>query len=139
MVFLCVSRFYVCGDTINDHPGYIQSIIDIVQKEKIDAFVTVSHSWNECADSLVKQALLPFNCETIQGNLEQVQMLSHKYTFAEQARLFGLSVPKTYKITDPNQVLDFDFSKEQCQFILKSIVDNNITRWDLTKFPCQTR
>jgi predicted ATP-grasp superfamily ATP-dependent carboligase len=133
-----VSRFCLSADTKN-HAIYMPSIIDIVQREKIDIFVPVSHSWNECADSLVKQALLPFNCETVHGELEQLQMLSDKYEFVTQARSFGLAVPKTYKITDPKQVLDFDFSKEKCQFILKSILDNNLTRWDPIKLPCQTR
>ena len=133
-----VSRFCLCADT-KIHSPYIKSIIDIVQREKIDVFIPVSHSWCECADSLIKQALLPFNCETIQGDLDQLQMLSDKFEFASRARSFGLSVPKTYKITNAKQVLEFDFSKEQRQFILKSLVDNNITRWDLIKLPCSTR
>lgn len=134
----CLTRFYLCANT-KIHTPYIQSIIDIVRREKIDIFIPVSHSWCECADSIVKEALLPFNCETIQGDLSQLEMLSDKYRFINQARAFGLTVPKTYKITDPKQVLDFDFSKEKCQFILKSLFDNNLTRWDLIKLPCPTQ
>ena len=133
-----VSRFCLCADT-KIHAPYMKTIIDIVQREKIDVFVPVSHSWCECADSLIKKALLPLNCETIQGDLEELQMLSDKFAFAAQARAFGLTAPKTFKITDPKQVLEFDFSKEPRRFILKSLVDNNITRWDLVKLPCPNR
>ena len=133
-----VAHFCLSADS-KIHAPYIQSIIDIVRREKIDIFVPVTHSWSECADSVIKKALLEFNCETFHGDLEQLQMLSDKYEFVTRARSFGLTVPKTYKITDPKQVLEFDFSKEPRQFILKSILDNNITRWDLIKLPCQTR
>ncbi|UJR11012.1 hypothetical protein I4U23_015196 [Adineta vaga] len=85
------------------------------------------------------QALSPFNSETVQDSLENTQMLSDKYLFADRIHSLGLTTPKTYKIINPQQVLDFDFSKERSQFILKSILGNNITRWDLLKLPCQTR
>lgn len=134
----CVSRFRLCTDT-KIHAPYIESIINIVQEENIDVFIPVSHSWCECTDSLIKQELLRLHCETCQGDLEQLEMLSDKYEFFQQARSFGLLVPKTYKITDPKQVLEFDFSREKCQFILKSLVDNNATRWDLVKLPFPTQ
>ncbi|CAF0822879.1 unnamed protein product [Adineta steineri] len=135
----CISRFYVCAFTKTNHSDYIQSIVDIVQRERIDIFIPASHSWCECADSLVKEALLPLNCVTVQGDLKDLEMLSNKYEFCTRARSLGLSVPKTYKITDPKQVLEFDFSKEKCQFILKCIADDIVTRWSLTKLPCQTK
>ena len=134
----CVARFYVSADS-KDHVAFHPSILDIVRREKIDIFVPASHSWNECDDSLLAQALLPLNCQTVYADLELVQMLSNKYEFHRQARSLGLTVPKTYKITSAQQVLDFDFSKEKCQFILKSIADDTVTRWYLTKLPRPTR
>lgn len=133
-----VARFCLCVDTKLNAP-YIQSIVDIVKREKVDVFIPVSHSWCEAADSLVKEALLPLNCETIQDNLKNLQMLSDKFAFAERIRSLGLTAPRTYKITHAKQVLEFDFGKARCQFILKSILDNNLTRWDLIKLPCATR
>ena len=134
----CAARFYVCPPTLNECE-YIQSIVDIVKREKIDFFVPVSHSSSECLDAQVKEALSPLNCRTIHGDLEQVQMLSHKYAFIDRARSFGLTVPKSFLITDPKQVLEFDFSKEKCQFILKSIQYDSVSRSNLMKLPCQTR
>ena len=111
----------------------------LFDEKKFDVFIPASHSWCECADSVVKQALLPLNCETVQGDLEDLKMLSNKYEFNLRAHSLGLTVPKTYKITNPNQVLEFDFSKEKCQFILKCIADDVVTRWSLTKLPHPTR
>lgn len=134
----CVSRFYLCADT-TDHSAYIQSIVDIVQREHIDVFVPVSHSSSECVDALVKEALEALNCETVHADIEQVHMLSDKYAFIDRARSLGLTVPKSYKITDPEQVLAFDFSKEKCQFILKRIEYDFATRTSLVKLPCENR
>ena len=132
----CVERFYVTPSTLNEFE-YIQSIVDIVKREKIDYFVPVSHSSSECLDSRVKEALKPLNCETIHGDLEQVKMLSHKYLFIDRARSLGLNVPKSYLITDQKQVLKFDFSKENSQFILKSIHYDSVNRSNLVKLPCE--
>lgn len=132
----CVSRFYQTPSTSNERE-YIQSIVDIVKREKIDYFVPVSHSSSECLDSLVKEALIPLNCETIHGDLEQVKMLSHKYLFIDRARSLGLNVPKSYLITDPKQILQFDFSKEKSSFILKSIEYDFINRSNLVQLPCE--
>ena len=134
----CVTKFILCVDTKNND-SYIESIVDIVRREKIDVFIPVSHSWCECAESLLKERLGSLHCEMFQCNIDQVKMLSDKYEFATQARLFGLSTPKTFKITDPKEVLEFDFSKEKCRFIFKSILDNNLTRWDLVKFPLKNQ
>lgn len=65
-------------------------------------------------------------------------MLDDKYAFAEKARSLGLSVPKSFKITDPEQILNFDFSQEKRKYILKSIPYDSVRRLDLTKLPCET-
>ena len=134
----CVSRFCLSAD-INDSSSYIQSIVDIVQQEQIDVFIPVSNTCTERVEGHIKQILLQFNCETVHGDFEQVNMLSNKYLFIDRVRMMNLSAPKTYSITDPKQVLDFDFSKEQCQFLLKSIIYDSVVRSNMIKLPCQTR
>ena len=134
----CVSRFYLCEDS-DLAEKYIQSIVEIVQREQIEIFLPVSHSSNECLDARVKQALLPFNCQTLHGDIEQLQILSNKQKFIDYARSRGLTVPKTYYITDRNQVLTYDLSKEKRSFILKSLTYNPTARANLVKIPCETR
>ena len=65
-------------------------------------------------------------------------MLDDKFAFSEKARSFGLSVPKSFKITNPEQVLNFDFSNETRKYILKSIPYDSVRRLNLTKLPCDT-
>jgi len=65
-------------------------------------------------------------------------MLDDKFAFAETSRSFGLSVPKSFKITHPEQVLNFDFSNEKNKYILKSIPYDQVRRLNLTKLPCAT-
>ena len=69
---------------------------------------------------------------------EVTKMLDDKFAFAQTARSLGLSVPKSFLITDPQQVLDFDFSNEKRKYILKSIPYDSVRRLDLTKLPCDT-
>jgi predicted ATP-grasp superfamily ATP-dependent carboligase len=64
--------------------------------------------------------------------------LDDKYEFATAAQALGLRVPKSYKITDPQQVIDFDFTTERRQYIIKSIPYDSIRRLDLTKLPGNT-
>lgn len=65
-------------------------------------------------------------------------MLDDKFAFTDQARSLGLSVPKSFKITDPEQVINFDFSKETRKYILKSISYDSVRRLNLTKLPSDT-
>ena len=134
----CVSRFCLSADITNSEL-YIQSIVNIVQQEQIDVFVPVSNTCTERVEAHIKQILLQFNCETLHGDVEQLNMLSNKYLFIDRVRALGLAAPKTYSITDPKQVLDFDFTKQQCEFILKSVVYNSMVRSNIIKLPCQTR
>lgn len=130
-----VSKFYVCEDS--DYPSkYLQSIIDIVRKERIDVYVPVSHSSTECVDAEIKQALIPLNCQTFHGDPEQLAILSDKYRFIHQAQSYGLTVPKSMMITHPDQVLNYDFTQEKRPFILKSMKYNTIHRDRLVMLPC---
>jgi predicted ATP-grasp superfamily ATP-dependent carboligase len=65
-------------------------------------------------------------------------MLDDKFALVEKARSLGLSVPQSFKITSPEQVINFDFSGESRKYILKSIPYDSVRRLDLTKLPCAT-
>jgi len=62
------------------------------------------------------------------------EMLDDKFAFAEIARSFSLSVPKSFKITAPEQVLNFDFSNEKNKYISKAFPTTKC-RLNLTKPP----
>jgi predicted ATP-grasp superfamily ATP-dependent carboligase len=132
-----VSSFYTVTPPEKNPEVYIQQLLDIVKKEQIDVYVPVCSPVASYYDSLVKPALSEY-CEVFHCDAEITQMLDDKHAFSEKARSFGLSVPKSFKITNPEQVINFDFSQEKRKYILKSIPYDSVRRLDLTKLPCDT-
>jgi predicted ATP-grasp superfamily ATP-dependent carboligase len=131
-----VARFYTTPAPQHEPEIYIQALLDIVKKEKIDVYVPVTSPIASYYDSLAKPALSPY-CEVLHFDADVTRMLDDKFAFSEKARALGLSVPKSFQITHPEQVLNFDFSKETRKYILKSIPYDSVRRLNLTKLPCE--
>ncbi|MEB3179396.1 MAG: ATP-grasp domain-containing protein [Nostocaceae cyanobacterium] len=129
-----VTGFYTVPAPEKDANGYYQELLKIVQKEGINVFIPVSSPVASYYDSVAGTFLSPY-CEIIHFAPDITQMLDNKFTLCEKARSFGLSAPKSFLITDPQQVLDFDFAADGSQYILKSIRYNSVSRLDLTRFP----
>ncbi|MEH2119412.1 ATP-grasp domain-containing protein [Nostoc sp.] len=132
-----VSRFYTVPTPQDDPEAYTQALLEIVKQEKIDVYVPVCSPVASYYDSLAKSALSEY-CEVFHFDADITKMLDDKFAFSDQARSLGLSVPKSFKITDPEQVINFDFSKETRKYILKSISYDSVRRLNLTKLPCDT-
>ena len=130
-----VDKFYTVPKPSD--AGYAQALLDIVLQEQVDMYVPVCSPVASYYDS---QAIpiLESHCEIMHVRPERIQQLDDKYQFAKAAESFGLSVPKSHLITHPQQVIDFDFSKETRPYILKSIPYDSVRRLDLTKLPCAT-
>ena len=129
-----VKRFYTVPAPEKDANGYSQELLKIVQKEKIDVFIPVSSPVASYYDSLAGTLLSPY-CEVIHFSPDITQMLDNKFTLCEQARSLGLSAPKSFLITEPQQILDFDFLADGSRYILKSIRYNSVSRLDMTQLP----
>lgn len=132
-----VDRFYTVPAPEKDPQGYTQALLDIAKKENINVYIPVCSPVSSYYDSLAKPVLSGC-CEVFHFDADVTKMLDDKFAFAETARSFSLSVPKSFKITNPQQVLDFDFSKETRKYILKSIPYDSVRRLNLTKLPCDT-
>jgi predicted ATP-grasp superfamily ATP-dependent carboligase len=132
-----VDRFYTVPAPQKNPDGYTQALLKIVKQEQVDVYVPVCSPVSSYYDSLAK-ATLSDCCEVFHFDAEITQMLDDKFAFAETARSLGLSVPKSFKITHPEQVLNFDFSHETRPYILKSIAYDSVRRLNLTKLPCDT-
>lgn len=133
-----VDAFYTVPAPQKDPEAYIQALVNIAKQENIDVYIPVCSPISSYYDSLAKPALAGC-CEVFHFDADITKMLDDKFAFAQTAQSFGLSVPKSYKITHPQQVLDFDFSTEQHKYILKSIPYDSVRRLNLTKLPCNTR
>lgn len=133
-----VDRFYTIPAPQKDPEGYVEALLAIVKQEQVDVYVPVCSPVQSYYDSLAKSTLSGA-CEVFHFDPDMTRMLDDKFAFAEAARAIDLSVPKSYLITNPQQVLDFDFSNETRPYILKSIPYDSVRRLDLTKLPCPTR
>ncbi len=131
-----VDRFYTVPDPQKDLEGYTQALRAIAKQENIDIFIPVGIFAGGYFDSQ-RQPVLSGCCELFHFDADTMKMLDNKFTFGEIARSFGLSVPKTFLITDPEQVLQFDFANEKNKYILKSIVYDSVYRLDMTKLPME--
>ncbi|MBD2305531.1 ATP-grasp domain-containing protein [Chroococcidiopsis sp. FACHB-1243] len=133
-----VDRFYTVPAPEKDLEGYSQALLAIAKQENIDVYVPVCSPVASYYDSVAK-SVLSGCCEVFHFDAEVTQMLDDKHDFAEKARSLGLSVPKSFKITHPEQVINFDFSNAERPYILKSIPYDSVRRLNLTKLPCATQ
>jgi len=129
-----IAGFYTVPDPQKDWDGYCQQLLDIVKRENIDLFIPVSSAAGCYHESLVKP-LLSEHCEVLHFDPEVTQMLDNKFTFIEKAKTFCLSVPKSFLVTNPEQIINFDFAADGSQYILKSIPYDSVRRLNMTKLP----
>lgn len=133
--FSCaVKGFHTVPAPEKDSNGYCQELLKIVRQEGIDVFIPVSSPVASYYDSLAGTLLSPY-CEVIHFSPDITQMLDDKFTLCKQARSLGLSAPKSFLITNPQQILDFDFEADGSRYILKSICYDSVSRLDMTQLP----
>jgi predicted ATP-grasp superfamily ATP-dependent carboligase len=130
-----VDRFYTVPVPEKDPEGYRNGLLNIVKQENVDVFIPVSSPIASYYDSLAKSLLSPY-CDVIHFDADITKLLDNKFTFCEKARSIGLSAPKVFLITHPDQILKFDFAADGSQYILKSIPYDSVHRLDMTKLPC---
>jgi glutathione synthase/RimK-type ligase-like ATP-grasp enzyme len=130
-----VDRFYtVPKPTSSDYGAALR---EIVIREQVDLYVPVCSPASSLPDALAAADLLP-QCDVLHGDPAQIRMLDDKFAFSQAAATLGLAVPKSFLITDPEDVVTFDFSRERRSYILKSIAYDSIRRLDLTRLPAAT-
>jgi len=132
-----VAAFYTVPNPTKDLQGYVDTLREIARREQIDLFIPVAIFAVLYYDGMTEHPLADL-CEVCHFDTDTIRMLDDKYAFVEQARSLGLSVPKSFYITSPEQVLNFDFSNEKYKYILKSIPYDAKYRLNLTKLPCET-
>ena len=129
-----VKGFFTVPAPEQDSDGYCQSLLEIVKSNDIDLFVPVSSPVASYYDALAKSVLEPY-CESIHLTPEETKVLDDKYAFCSKAAALGLSAPKVFCITDPQQILAFDFEQDGSEYIVKSIPYDSVLRLDLTRLP----
>ncbi|GHE11472.1 hypothetical protein [Klenkia taihuensis] len=131
-----VDTFHVVPDPRD--PGYAQALLDVVRAEGVDLYVPVCSPVASEPDAASAE-LLAGHCEVLSLDADTVRTLDDKHAFTALAASLGLSVPDTHRITDAQQVLDFDFTRSTRPYVLKSIAYDPVHRLDLTPLPRPTR
>jgi carbamoylphosphate synthase large subunit len=116
--------------------GYAEALLDIVRRERVDVFVPVSSPAASQPDAFVGR-LLDGVCDVVHADPDTVRMLDDKAEFSRTAAAMWLRVPDWRRITDPQQIEDFDFPPGR-NYILKRIAYNPVGRLDLTPLSAQT-
>jgi len=129
-----VKGFFTVPVPEKEPEAYCQALVKIAKAQQIDLFIPVSSPIASYYDSLAKKALEPY-CESIHLDPAETAILDDKHAFCTKAQEFGLSAPKVWRITDPQQILDFDFSSDGSKYIVKSIPYDSVLRLDLTRLP----
>ena len=129
---IAVDKFVTTADPTS--PDYAASLLRLAEQEGVDLYVPVCSPIASQYDSEAISKLSPV-CKVIHPSPEKITTLDDKFQFARSAQSLGLRAPKSFLITDPQQVLDFDFSDEKREYVLKSIPYDSVRRLDLSKLP----
>ncbi|MDB9528357.1 ATP-grasp enzyme [Oscillatoria sp. CS-180] len=130
-----VDRFYTVPIPEHDPSGYVEALLNLVQQEKIDAFIPVSSPIASYYDAIAGERLAPY-CQVIHGSPTVIETLDNKYELCRKASALGLTTPKAFLITHPQQILEFDFQADGSRYLLKSIRYDSVSRLDMTRLPC---
>ena len=127
-----VAAFHVVPDP--GSPAYVDAIEHVVRQEGVDVWIPVSSPASSLPEAEAAQRLGDL-CEVVHLDTDTLRRVDDKHSFAEMAAAIGLPVPRTHRITDPQQVIDFDFAAHPGPWVLKSIPYDPVRRLDLTPLP----
>ncbi len=130
-----VDAFRVVPDPTSS--GYADALLRVVKEEGVDVWVPVSSPASSLPEARAAE-LLAGHCEVVHLATETLRRVDDKHAFVHMATEAGLAVPVTHRITDPRQVLDFDFTAQPGPWVLKSIPYDPVRRLDLTPLPRPT-
>ncbi|KQY04128.1 ATP-grasp enzyme [Mycobacterium sp. Root135] len=117
-------------------PGYAEALRDVAVVERVDVFVPVSSPAGSVHDARAGDLLREF-CDVVHVDAATVRMLDDKTEFSTTAASLGLRVPDFRRITDAQQVVDFDFPPGRI-YILKRLAYNPVGRMDLVPLSAET-
>ncbi|EXJ76502.1 uncharacterized protein A1O5_01010 [Cladophialophora psammophila CBS 110553] len=123
---------------------YIQNLLDIVTKEKIELWVSCSGVSSAVEDGMAKEVVeARTRCKAIQFDVKTTQTLHEKHSFVQHTKTMGLAVPETHEITSRVAVERILGSAPPGRkYIMKTIGVDDSARGDLTLLPkdsdCET-
>jgi carbamoylphosphate synthase large subunit len=135
----CVDVFYQLKAPTVDQgaTAYIESLLDIILKEKVDLWVSCSGVASAAEDGEAMEIIeARSKCRAVQFNLEMTKTLHEKGTFIEYVRKLGLTVPETHIVTSSSAAEGIlRDAPSGRKFIMKPIGVDDSKRADMTLLP----
>jgi hypothetical protein len=119
-----VDAFYCVPEPAD--PDYDAALYEIVRYEAVDNVIPVSSPVASIYDARARYTLDSI-CEVMHATEDVVRMLDDKAEFSKVAVAFGLRVPDWVRVSDPQQILNFDFPPGR-SYVLKQIAYNPVGR-----------
>lgn len=129
-----VDEFYCIPEP--GEPGYEDALYEIIRYEAVDTLIPVSSPAASVHDARARYILDGY-CDVVHATEDIVRMLDDKAEFSKVAVALGLRVPDWVRITDPRQIVDFEFPQGR-SYILKRIAYNPVGRLDLPRLSKKT-
>ena len=136
-----VSRFYSLSPVqrSSGSSDYAQDLLEIIQKEKVDLWVSCSGVASAVDDGHAKELIEQQSpCRAIQFNVSTTSTLHEKHTFIQQTSQLGLPIPETHNVTSRAAVHKVLNVPTQKKYILKSVGVDDANRGDMTLLPRRT-
>lgn len=143
---IAIRKFYrlrkPCGGEC-DSRVYVREIVDIVQKEKIDLWVSCSGVASAMEDAQAAEVVeRETSCLVVQFGVLVTGKLHEKYSFVRHMMDLGLNVPLTYRVHSLEEALRILYpetgAKDKNQFIMKPEMVDDSVRADMTILPQPT-
>ena len=137
-----ISRFYslsrVQGSTGDSN--YAQDLLEIIQKEKVDLWVSCSGVASAVDDGHAQELISQHHhpCRSIQFNAATTSTLHEKHSFIQQTAQLGLPIPETHNVTSRAAVHKILNVPAKKKYILKSVGVDDANRGDMTLLPRRT-
>lgn len=89
-----------------DPKGFIDALVDIVSKRRVELLVPVFEDALYIAQCRER---FPLHCEIFASSFDVLHDLHHKWQFHQTLTRLGLDAPRTRLIEDPRQIQELDF------------------------------
>ncbi|TVY83401.1 hypothetical protein LSUE1_G003238 [Lachnellula suecica] len=115
---------------------YAESVLQIVEREKIDIWISCSGVKSAVEDGEAAEAVEQHTkCRAIQFGASLTQLLHEKPSFIQNTDILGLNVPETLLITSVEEGMAALKSAKEKKYILKIVGVEDPVRGDLTLLP----
>jgi hypothetical protein len=125
---------------------YIQDLVYIVKKEKVELWISCSGVASAIEDGEAKETIEKLtNCKAVQFCVDITSTLHDKDTFIENTKRLGLNVPETYPVKSETEALSVLFPRNEedrkngRKYIMKSMGMDDSIRADMTLLPLSSK